>query len=57
MICVKIRCPDNCNYRQKEAPVCGFCLMKILKDMKLKRDEGGEADGQKSEDKGAGKAD
>lgn len=54
---MKVRCPDSCSYRQKDAPVCGFCLVKILKDMELKRDEGGEDDGQKSEDQGTGKAD
>lgn len=44
---MKVECPDNCNYRQKDAPVCGFCLMKILEDIAKKKEDGGEEDGPK----------
>lgn len=48
---MKVYCPDDCIYRQKDAPVCGFCLIKILADAKVEETEGGVENGQKSEDK------
>lgn len=26
----KVECPDNCRYRNKLAPFCGYCMMEIL---------------------------
>lgn len=53
---MKTRCPDGCIYRPKDAPVCGFCLMKILQSLEHQKEEG-EEDGQKSEDQSSGEAD
>ena len=44
---MKVECPDSCCYRQKEAPVCGFCLKKILEDIAEEKEDGGEEDGPK----------
>ena len=33
----KIMCPENCRYRDKKAPFCGYCMMKILgRDKEIK---------------------
>lgn len=56
MVIVKIRCPDDCVYRQRLAPMCGFCLIKILEDLEKKND-GGEDVGQKSKNSCDGKTD
>lgn len=24
------QCPENCRYRRKEAPFCGYCMMEII---------------------------
>ena len=53
---MKIKCPDCCVYRQKEAPMCGFCLLKILDEMENEKKDGGEEDGSKEQVQGAGKA-
>ena len=26
-------CPENCNYRNRLLPYCGYCLYKILNEM------------------------
>lgn len=26
-------CPENCNYRNRLVPYCGYCLYKIVKEM------------------------
>ena len=26
----KVECPDNCRYRNKLAPFCGYCMLEIL---------------------------
>ena len=51
---MRVQCPDNCDYRQKDAPVCGFCLMKILESMKLEDEDGGEENGSKEQVQGTG---
>ena len=27
---IKVECPDNCRYRNKLAPFCGYCMLEIL---------------------------
>lgn len=51
---MRVQCPDNCDYRQKDAPVCGFCLMKILESMKQQDEDGGEENGSKEQVQGTG---
>lgn len=33
-------CPENCIYRNRQAPFCGYCIMLILNE----REEKGNAD-------------
>lgn len=54
---MKTRCPDGCNYRPKDAPVCGFCLKKILISMQQKQKQEVKKDGQKSQDEGSRETD
>lgn len=56
MVNLKIRCPDNCAYRHKLAPMCGFCLKKILEDLEQIK-KGGEKIGQKSKNSCDGEID
>jgi hypothetical protein len=35
----KVLCPENCRYRSKSAPVCGYCLPKIMKELGLRKDK------------------
>ena len=47
----RIRCPDNCRYRNRLAPFCGYCMMEILgrkketeeKDGKIEAETAGQA--------------
>ena len=32
------QCPENCRYRRKDAPFCGYCMMEIIYG-KRKEDE------------------
>ena len=50
---MKIRCPDDCNYRPKDALVCGFCLKKILQKLDYPK-EGSEESGQKEQNQSSG---
>lgn len=34
----KILCPEDCRYRNKRAPFCGYCLPEVLKKIKLETD-------------------
>lgn len=35
----KVKCPEDCHYRQRDAPFCGFCMRKILMEQKDKGQE------------------
>ena len=35
----KIKCPENCRYRDRLAPFCGYCLPKIMKELGLRKDK------------------
>ena len=39
----RIRCPDNCRYRSKLAPFCGYCMMEILNRKKKEEDSDGKS--------------
>lgn len=47
----KVLCPDNCRYRDRLAPFCGYCMMEILG-----RKKNTEETDEKSEEKPAGEA-
>ena len=38
----RVECPDNCRYRSKLAPFCGYCMMEILNRKKKTEDKDGE---------------
>ena len=27
---MRVQCPDNCRYRDRLAPFCGYCMLEIL---------------------------
>ncbi len=35
-------CPENCNYRSKLVPFCGYCMVRILKEREEKENAGRE---------------
>ena len=37
----RMECPDNCRYRNKLAPFCGYCMMEILAKQR-KEDKDGD---------------
>ena len=40
----KIECPDNCRYRNKLAPFCGYCMMEILNRKKNTEEQDGNSE-------------
>lgn len=41
---MRTECPENCRYRNKLAPFCGYCMMEILGRKKETEDTDGEVD-------------
>ena len=37
---VKTQCPENCRYRNKLAPFCGYCMLEILDKKKTEERDG-----------------
>ena len=35
---IRTMCPDNCRYRSKLAPFCGYCMLEILGKKKEETD-------------------
>lgn len=33
----KILCPENCKYRNKLAPFCGYCLPEIMRELGIRQ--------------------
>ncbi len=56
----KIQCPENCRYRDKQAPFCGYCMMEIMRQLGMRKKEedygGEEKRNRQSEDQSVGKA-
>ena len=57
----KIQCPEDCNYRNKQAPFCGYCLPEIMRQLgirqkKEKRDDSTEDRAGQVQNKDDGKA-
>ena len=42
----KIQCPDNCRYRDKRAPFCGYCMMEIMRDVGMRKKEDKNGSGE-----------
>ena len=49
----KVSCPEDCMYRNRYAPLCGFCMRHVLG---LDEKKGGGSDGQESEAEGTEQA-
>ena len=51
----RIECPEDCRYRSKLAPFCGYCMMEILNRKKKTEVTDGqdknEADGKAGEER------
>ena len=43
----RVLCPENCRYRNKLAPFCGYCIPEVMK--KLGKREGDEHGNRKEE--------
>jgi hypothetical protein len=40
----KRKCPENCRYRSKLAPFCGYCMKEILEKKNTEEADDGEID-------------
>ena len=40
----RVMCPDNCRYRDRLAPFCGYCMMEILGRNKEMEESNGKVD-------------
>ena len=50
----KVKCPEDCRYRDRLAPFCGYCMMEILNRKKTEVTDGqdkNEADGKAGEER------
>ena len=39
----RVECPDDCRYRSKLAPFCGYCMMEILNRKKKTEESDGQS--------------
>ena len=39
----RVMCPDNCRYRDRQAPFCGYCMMEILDRKKKEEQDNGSS--------------
>lgn len=39
-------CPENCKYRAREVPFCGFCLARIKSELGIDKKEETDGTGQ-----------
>ena len=37
---LRVMCPEDCRYRNKLAPFCGYCMMEILNRKKKEKSDG-----------------
>ena len=35
----KIKCPEDCRYRNRLAPVCGYCLPDIMRKLGIRQEK------------------
>lgn len=45
----RVLCPEDCRYRNKNAPVCGYCIPKVLKELGMDRKRKESNHGRKEE--------
>ena len=41
---MRVQCPDNCRYRDRLAPFCGYCMLEILGRKQKTEEKDGEID-------------
>ena len=41
---MRTMCPDNCRYRDRLAPFCGYCMLEILGRKQKTEEKDGEID-------------
>lgn len=46
----KVLCPEECRYRSKIAPFCGYCLPKIMKELGLRKEKEEDKNGNRQEE-------
>ena len=49
----RVECPEDCRYRSKLAPFCGYCMMEILN--RKKKEEESDGKDKTEADRQAGK--
>jgi hypothetical protein len=48
----KIQCPDDCKYRNKLAPFCGYCLPDVMRKLGMRKEKE-DKDGNRQEEGGS----
>jgi len=46
----KILCPEDCKYRSKSAPFCGYCLPRIMKELGLRKEKEEDENGNRQKE-------
>ena len=46
----KILCPEDCKYRSKIAPFCGYCLPRIMKELGLRKEKEEDENGNRQKE-------
>jgi len=46
----KILCPEDCKYRSKSAPFCGYCLPRIMKELGLRNEKEEDENGNRQKE-------
>lgn len=46
----KILCPEDCKYRSKSAPFCGYCLPRIMKKLGLRKEKEEDENGNRQKE-------
>ena len=45
----RVQCPDDCKFRNKRAPVCGYCLREVLRKLETDKARKEAANGSRKE--------
>ena len=46
----KRKCPEDCRYRSKSAPFCGYCLPEIMRQLGMRHDKEEKENGDRQEE-------
>lgn len=50
----RVLCPENCRYRSKLAPFCGYCMPVVLKKQAIDKEKENNDDSGKGKEAGSG---